>query len=321
VIESETGCVDINRMEHDIKIRPMKKSIVCFGEVLWDIFPDRRIIGGAPLNVALRLKSFGNQVAIISAVGNDYLGLELTDYLKSQGLSTDAIQISKHYATGEVTVMLNNKGSASYDIEFPRAWDKIDVSAKDIALVKACDIFIFGSLAARNELTHHSLLMLLQHAAYKVFDVNLRAPYYSIELLKELMQKADFIKFNDEELYEIGESLGSESASLEQNMYFMSEYTGCKRVCVTKGRHGAALLYDGEMYYNSGYHVKVVDTVGAGDSFLATLLTYLSVTGPKEALDYACAMGALVAATKGANEKIAADKLEEMVRASAQETH
>lgn len=291
----------------------MSKNIVCFGEVLWDIFPDHKVVGGAPLNVALRLHSLGNQVQMISRIGCDPLGDGILDYLRGAKFPTNFIQKDPVYGSGEVTVMLNDKGSASYDIVFPKAWDHIDVSGKDLELVASSDVFIYGSLAARSQESRESLFLLLQEAPFTVFDVNLRTPYYTLETLVALMEKANFMKFNDEELFEVAGGLGCDSSSLEQNMMFISEKFGCTQLCVTKGKHGAILLYGGEWHYSSGFHIQVVDTVGAGDSFLATLITYLSSHSPKEALDYACAMGALVASSKGPNPEISSATLENMI--------
>ena len=115
--------------------------------------------------------------------------------------------------------------------------------------------------------------------------MNLRAPFYTKEILVELMQKADFIKFNDEELYEISAFLGSPFHNLEQNIHFIAQKTKTAHICVTKGEHGAVLLYDNELFYNSGYKIKVVDTVGSGDSFLASLISQLLINhNPQKAL-------------------------------------
>lgn len=280
-------------------------KITCFGEVLWDVFPTHRKIGGAPLNVAIRLASFGNEVKIISAIGDDNNGRELVEFVKENNVETDLIQIIKDFKTGEVKVMLNEKGSASYEIMFPRAWDKIDLESDDINCVKSSDAFIFGSLVARDGFSRNTLFELLNYSKYSVFDVNLRQPYYTKELLETLMNKADFIKFNDDELFEISSFLGSKYNSLEQNIHFISKTTNTKHICVTKGRHGAVLLHDDQLFYNSGYQIKVVDTVGAGDSFLATLISkLLNKNNPQEAIDLACAVGALVAQSEGANPKI-----------------
>ena len=277
-------------------------KITCYGEVLWDVFPNHQKIGGAPLNVALRLQSFGNDVSMISSVGNDELGKQLLKYMVDNGLNTDAIQITNSFITGKVQVTLNEKGSASYNINFPSAWDYIFLNDTLIDIVKESDAFVFGSLATRNNISKNTLFELLNYSKFKIFDLNLRPPNYTKEILIDLMNKADFIKFNDDELLEASRYLGSKYRSLEQNIRFVSQKTNTKFICVTKGSHGAALFYDDKFFYNSGYFIKVVDTVGAGDSFLASLISQLlNKAHPQEAIDFACAVGAMVAQSEGAN--------------------
>ena len=277
-------------------------KITCYGEVLWDVFPNHQKIGGAPLNVALRLQSFGNDVSMISSVGNDELGKQLLKYMVDNGLNTDAIQITNSFITGKVQVTLNEKGSASYNINFPSAWDYIFLNDTLIDIVKESDAFVFGSLATRNNISKNTLFELLNYPKFKIFDLNLRPPNYTKEILIDLMNKADFIKFNDDELLEASRYLGSKYRSLEQNIRFVSQKTNTKFICVTKGSHGAALFYDDKFFYNSGYFIKVVDTVGAGDSFLASLISQLlNKAHPQEAIDFACAVGAMVAQSEGAN--------------------
>lgn len=286
-------------------------KIVCFGEVLWDVFPsgDKKI-GGAPLNVALRLNTFKHQVTMVSAIGDDENGKKLLDYLYQNDVSASFIQKKQDFSTGEVSVTLNAKGVATYEIIHPRAWDKIELTGALKTNVKNADAFIFGSLVARDEVSRNTLFALLDLAAFKVFDVNLRQPHYSKEILKELMEKADFIKFNDEELYEIAGYFNSKYNSLEQNILFISEQTNTDKICVTKGEHGAVLLIDGKLFYNSGYQIKVKDTVGAGDSFLATLISQLlNSQNPQKAVDFACGVGALVAKSEGANPKLSLDDI------------
>ena len=282
-----------------------KLSIVCFGEVLFDVFPTHRKIGGAPLNVALRLASLGVNSNIISRIGKDTLGRDLIDYVRTNGVNTATIQVDEIYNTGEVIVKLNEKGSASYTINYPVAWDKIICIAEDEIMVKKADALVFGSLTCRDSISQNSLLEIINYAKYAVFDVNLRAPFYAKEILLNLMMQSDFIKFNDDELYEISASMNSPYHSLEQNILFIAEQTNTKHICVTKGSHGAVLYYNEKMYYNSGYKIDVIDTVGSGDSFLAGLLSELLInSNPQEAINFACALGAIVAKNEGANPKI-----------------
>ncbi|MFE3869898.1 carbohydrate kinase [Flavobacterium sp. ZS1P70] len=292
-------------------------SVICFGEVLFDVFPTHKKIGGAPLNVALRLSSLGINAQIISRIGNDEIGTELLTYVQKNGINPIFIQIDPHLETGQVIVKLNDKGSASYTIKYPVAWDKIRCNPEIENAVKRADAFVFGSLVCRDVTSCNTLLELINYATYKIFDVNLRAPFYKKKILIRLMLQSDFIKFNDDELFEICAFLHSPYHSLEQNIIFIAEQTNTSQICVTKGDHGAVLYHNGKMFYNSGFKIKVIDTVGSGDSFLAALLSkLLKENNPQEAINFACAMGALVATNEGANPKIPEKKIKQFINPS-----
>lgn len=289
-------------------------KVAAYGEVLWDVFENEKKIGGAPLNVALRMKTLGCEVTMISCVGNDEDGKAIINKIKSLGLKTDNIVIAEDFPTGLVNVTLNDRGSASYEINYPSAWDKIVLNNSARKTVEEADVLIYGSLVCRDAISRNALEELLQTNVYKVFDVNLRKPHYSFEILNQLMKSANFIKFNDEELLEIASALNSPFESLEENMYFILKQTNAEAMCVTKGKHGALLLWEGKIYENEGYPIKVADTVGAGDSFLAALITsLLNDQEPQIAIDFACAVGALVAEAPGANPDISNSKIESLM--------
>jgi fructokinase len=291
------------------------KNIVCFGEVLWDVFPTHKKIGGAPLNVALRLQSLGNHVYIISKIGKDSDGKNIVFHIIENHLNTENLQIDDTLKTGDVQVTLNDTGSASYVIEFPRAWDYIELTKATKTATINADAFIYGSLVTRNSTSKKTLYALLKLAKYKIFDVNLRAPFYSTEILNHLMLQADFIKFNDDEIFEISKKNSYNSNVLEDNIKFIAESTNTKSICVTKGSQGAILYCNNTFYYNDGYAIKVVDTVGAGDSFLATLINkLLNQDNPQEAIDFACAVGALVAGSEGANPVISKEDITNFIK-------
>ena len=280
-------------------------KIVCFGEVLWDVFPKHKKIGGAPLNVALRLQSFQNEVALISCLGDDKLGNELLLELQKHRISSLYIQKIKAYKTSTVAISLDKNGSASYFINHPCAWDNIQVNDKLNSLVKSSEAFIFGSLIARSNTSRNTLLKLLTFSKLSVFDVNLRPPHYDINSIQVLMNAANFIKFNDDELKEISMSLGYQSASIEQTILFIANKTNTTSIAVTLGSKGAILFFEERFFYCKGYQVEVADTVGSGDSFLATLIdVLLKGKDAQLAIDKACAVGALVAKNKGANPVI-----------------
>ncbi len=288
----------------------MSKKTICFGEVLWDMFPNEKIIGGAPLNVALRMNALGVDSQIISRVGKDTLGEEIQNYLADNQLSKRFLQTSEKLPTGQVLVHLNDEGSASYTIAEPVAWDEISLTEDLKEEVSQSDLFLYGSLATRNSHSFSTLNALLSLAPYKVFDVNLRPPFYSMPVLKTLMEAADLIKFNDEELVIIQQELGGTKNDLKDQLLFLAEKTNTPTLCVTLGSEGALLYHQGEFYEQSGFPIKVVDTVGAGDSFLATLLSgILLKTSMQDTLANACAMGAMVAGRKGANPQITQEEL------------
>lgn len=294
----------------------MEKKLkgVCFGEILFDVFPGRKIIGGAPLNVASRLSSLGGDITIISGVGNDTDAKTLIDYLKKQNIHTETIQVNDNFTTGCVNVTLNEKGNASYDINYPSAWDKIELSAENIAIVKNADFFIYGSLSSRDSVSAETLKQLLAVAKYKIFDVNLRAPFYNVKSILELAQNVDLLKLNDDELNEICADLNSNKNSLEQNIEFIAEKTNTKSVCVTLGADGAILYYESKFYSNPGFKVNVIDTVGSGDSFLAGLTTkLLTENNPQHAINFGCAIGSIVAQSEGANPEITQSEIDELL--------
>lgn len=290
------------------------KTIVCFGEVLWDVLPTGRKLGGAPLNVALRAQSWGNKAKMISSIGKDGTGKELAEEIKMHGANLDHIQVNERFPTSEVLVALDESGSASYEIKMPCAWDDILPLEKDADAVEAADAFIYGSLVARSRASRETLFGLLEKASYKVFDVNLRPPHYTADRIIDLITVADFVKFNDDELYEICSHLEFKDRELEACIRFLSERTDTGQVCVTLGKDGAVLFYNHTFYYNKGYAITVADTVGAGDSFLASIISrLLNGSQAQDAIDFACAVGAIVASKSGANPTVSSREVRAMM--------
>ena len=288
--------------------------VVSFGEILWDKLPSGKEPGGAPLNFAYRLNSFQNSLSIISKVGDDLLGKELIEFLKKNKLDTEHIQIAKIHKTGEVNVSIDKKGIADYDILNPVAWDDIVYNTKIEKLVKNCSIFVFGSLITRNETSRDTLKELLKIAPFKLFDVNLRSPYYNLNLIEELMVSSDFIKFNLEEITEISSIYNKKKISLESMIKTISKETKTNEICVTMGEKGACYYTNNSFYFQDGFKIKVLDTIGAGDSFLATLIEgILNNTKPQEVLKKACAVAAIVTSKKGATSKVSLNEISDLI--------
>lgn len=280
----------------------MAQSILCFGEVLWDTFNNDRKPGGAPMNVAMHLKQQGFDALIASSIGIDEPGNELADYLNRNGLDSPLLQRDTKLKTCIVTVKLDDNLQATYTIPSPVSWDNICLTDELKNYAQSASVIVFGSLACRHDKTRNTLVNLLQKTpALKVFDINLRAPHYTISAIKELSLHANVIKINDEEL-DILTTRQNGSFSIHEKMLSLSELLNCSKICVTRGDKGAIILYDNDFYEHPGYRVQVVDTVGAGDAFLATFIAGLLKENPlNSVLSEACCIGAFVAANRGAN--------------------
>src|SRR6476659_2309326 len=162
----------------------MLPSVACFGEILWDILPSGKQPGGAPFNVAVHLHQLGLPVRFISRVGDDELGTELLDCVESKDVATDLIQRGKTHLTGIVKANVDDANEVTYKIVQPVAWDYIHFDASIEAAVADADAFVFGSLAARQAGTRETLYRLLESARFKGFDVNMRPPHYTREVVK-----------------------------------------------------------------------------------------------------------------------------------------
>ncbi|HEY5367990.1 MAG TPA: carbohydrate kinase [Hanamia sp.] len=274
-------------------------KVVCFGEVLWDIFPSGAVPGGAPMNVAYHLHKQHKNPAIITAVGNDEKGKELVDIFSGYELCTDFIQTDPEHETGKVYAKPNEDHEVIYDIVKPVAWDFIKWYEALSDLVSNAEYFVFGTLASRSPESKKTLLKLLESAKTKVLDINLRPPHFDKKIVEELLAKADFLKLNLSEL-EMITDWHAQFANVKDRVMFVMAKFNIKNVVVTKGGDGAVLFYNGNEYRHRGYKVEVTDTVGSGDAFLSGLLgKLLDKSAPEEALEFAIRMGSFIATQKG----------------------
>jgi len=276
---------------------------LCVGEILWDLLPSGPKVGGAPLNVALHLRRFGAESRFAGRVGNDPLGRELASFIEKEGIDNSLLQVDESLPTGTVEVTLGNGYSPDFRIIDNVAWDNIEPTiCLDIAAQEA-DAIIFGTLASRHELTRRTVNRLIDSSTgLKVIDVNLRPPFTDKTTVEQLLFRADMAKMNDDELRTIA---GWYHLALPENelIAWLAVKYSLELVCVTKGAQGAMLYEASSMNIisHSGFKVEAVDTVGAGDAFLAGFLYSFIRREPLEkALSLACATGALVATKCGA---------------------
>lgn len=272
---------------------------ICFGEVLWDMLPEGPQPGGAPLNVAYHLNKRGVKVNIFTKIGNDLNGQKLRSLIHSWGIGEDFLQVDPEYPTSKVIAKMNGT-EVSYDIVFPVAWDFIETVDRISPLINDSTYFIYGSLASRNDTTRNTLFHLLDNECIKVFDINLRPPFISRDLLSALLNKADVVKFNQAELEMVQSVFGGSFSNEASQIRFIQDKFNVPEVIVTKGEFGASYYQHEKSYHAWGSEVKVKDTIGSGDSFLAAFITgHFRHTEPREMIKDAVAMGAFIATKKG----------------------
>ncbi|TPG63668.1 carbohydrate kinase family protein [Hymenobacter nivis] len=296
----------------------MNNSVICFGEVLWDILPTGQQPGGAPFNVAVHLHQLGQPVQLISRVGDDELGRELLDFIESKGLSTAHVQQGHTHLTGVVKANVDDANEVVYKIVQPVAWDYIQYEPELAEAVAQADVLVYGSLVARQAGSRETLYRLLENARFRVFDVNLRPPHYTEEITKYLLSKAHLVKMNHHELVELMDWLGYGPVADREDraaaMRWLAERYQLQAVCVTCGADGAMLYTGGQLYRAPGLSVEVRDTIGSGDAFLAALLKgWLAGDEPDTMLRFACAAGALVATHQGATPAITAGDVTQLL--------
>jgi fructokinase len=276
------------------------------GEVLWDLFPDGERFGGAALNFCVNLHRLGNDARLFSAVGDDPRGQRSLDQMRTLGISTQGISISKDLPTGTAHVSMTEEGDPSFVIPRPSAFDEVSVAPAMLTTLEAVgvDWVYFGTLLQTNAATERLTTNLKQrlHPARGFYDINLRTGHWNLALVQKLSRLASIIKLNEveaETLFSLT-STQEESFSLESFCNRWASAYGIDVICVTLGPAGC-MIYDGSFHRVPGYNVAVCDTVGSGDAFAAAFLHgYNRGWEIPKAAQYANALGAVVASRAGA---------------------
>lgn len=280
-------------------------KIISIGEILWDVFPDRECLGGAPLNFAVHASRLGQEVLFVSAVGEDNRGEHALAQMAELGLSTEFVQTIPQRQTGIVTVQLSGAGEPEFTIHRPAAYDDLNLSDAAFGRLAAfeADWIYFGTLfqmyragmCAVQRLAHSS------PGTKRFYDVNLRRESYTPALVRTLMDMADVVKLNEEEVKTVGEMFELKDSKVEEFCRYGARQFGWEAACVTRGANGCGVLLGGCYADVEGYPVEVVDTVGAGDAFAAAFLYGLAEGwSAQETGAFANRVGALVASRPGA---------------------
>ncbi len=286
----------------------MPKKIAAFGELLWDLLPTGKVLGGAPANFIYRINSFGDQGTLLSKVGNDKAGREAREAIRRLGLSDENIQTDYEFPTGSVKVKIDANGIPDFNIITEVAYDHIEINAEMIDAFSQADCVCFGTLVQRYGISKNTLRELIHEApdVVKFLDINLRKKCYTAASVEESLRMTNILKTNDEELLITKDLLGLKSENLKDLAKEAIERFNLEIILCTLGSNGAFCLTQDEIFhYDPGYQISLGDTVGSGDAFSAGFVHYyMNGREIEEALHFGNAAGALVATTTGATSPV-----------------
>jgi fructokinase len=264
--------------------------ILGIGELLWDLLPEGPRLGGAPANFAVMAGRLGNHAAILSRIGRDELGRKAVERLDPLPADTSFLEVDTAHETGRVTVAFEG-GQPHYIIHQPAAWDFMELTGEWVQLAERADAICFGSLAQRfheSRQTIQTLVAQTSSSCVRVFDVNLRPPFFSSEVIQESLELATVVKMNDAELPQILALLGLRAQSgmpvhgepapgplRRAAGRLIAEFPSLRMVAVTRGAHGSLLVTRDEWHEHPGFPIQVADTIGAGDAFTAAIVHYM----------------------------------------------
>ncbi|HYJ47966.1 MAG TPA: carbohydrate kinase [Pyrinomonadaceae bacterium] len=296
-------------------LRP--RWVVGLGELIWDMLPEGKQLGGAPANFAYISSILGNRVAIASRVGPDQLGREAQERLERMSISTDYLQVDGEHPTGTVGVEIGARGEAHFAVNENSAWDYLAWTDEWEQLARRADAVCFGTLGQRQPQARETILRFLGATcadAVRVFDVNLRHSFFTPELLKESLGLATIVKLSSEELTSVARLLALDAAGEEALAQKLMLHFEVKLVAVTRGERGSLLVSGEEIVNHPGLRVMVRDTIGAGDAFTATLAHYYMRGAPLEVMSEAAnRMGAWITTQAGATPEVSREQLAEIL--------
>jgi len=291
--------------------------MIGLGEVLWDILPSGRVLGGAPANFAYMTSVLGDEGIVASRVGNDELGLEARRVMQRLGLNTSYLQQDNEHETGTAIVSIDAAGQPNFTIKESVAWDFLERTEPWEKLSSRADVICFGSLAQRSANSAVTIECFLRNAperALRIFDVNLRQSFYTKDVLRKSFKQAHIVKLNEQELLQISFLLRLGIGSEEILARRLLKECQLRLVCITRGARGSLLVSEEQTVEHRGYRVTVADAVGAGDAFTACLAHhYLHGQPLEEISESANRFASWVATQTGATPPINTGQLQDIL--------
>ena len=303
----------------------MPTTVLAFGEILWDLLPTDRKLGGAPFNFAYRLNCLGDEGLIVSRLGRDELGREAFAKVKALGMNTSLLQWDERFATGTVKVHFDEDNHPDYFIVPDVAYDHIEPTDELLGAGGRARSLCFGTLSQRAPTARKTLQILLEACtqALKLLDINLRKNCFTDQTIRSSLIQADVLRCNDDEIIRLGEILNLSNRDIPGVCQEIIERFSISCSLVTLGPTGAyAASANGQKTYVPGYRVDVVDTLGCGDAFTAGFLhRFLSGHPLSDSLQLGNAMGALVATHKGGTEPLGWTDVEAFMQSDPPRVH
>jgi len=303
----------------------MQKTVLSFGETLWDLFPSGPVLGGAPFNLACRIHNLGDRGVMVTRIGRDEHGLKAMEQIVAFGMDPSQVQRDQRYPTGTVHVTLDKQGNPDFSIAHEIACDFIEITDELLERAAVADCLYFGTLAQRTQRSRLSLHRLLDAAgkAVRFLDINLRKDCFFRETISESLTKANVLKLNLQEAHYLAELFEISMSSLPDFCDEMLEEWSLSCCLVTLGEHGAfAASGDGKKVYEPGYEIKVVDTCGSGDAFSAGFIhDYLRGKSLGDCCRFGTALGALVAMQRGGTAPLSIEEVRHFLKARHRRFH
>lgn len=282
----------------------MNKRIVAFGEVVWDIFPNGKVLGGTPTNLVFRCNSFKEQGFLLSRVGDDVLGNEAIDKLKELNISDENVQIDREFPTGTVHITFEDNYDPRYIVTPDVAFDHIEFSTEALKLVKDADCLFYGLLPQRFGISKNTLRELIKESPDSIhfFDLKLFEHFFNVKVVENLLESSNIVRIKEKEIGFLSKELGLYDEDLTVFSSELSRKYKIDLVLVTRGQNGVFAFHNKKgAFHDSGYNIDVVDNVGSGMAFSAGfLIYYLNGKSIPQALKFGNAAGALNTTQRGA---------------------
>ncbi len=282
----------------------MKKKIVAFGEVVWDILPHEKILGGTPLNLVFRCNLFGEEGHLLSRVGSDQLGGIALEKLDAIGISTENVQVDCEFPTGTVNISFNEKNESVFNVTPDVAFDHIEFSTEALKLVRDADCLFFGLLPQRFGISKNTLRELINEspASVKFFDLKLFQHFFNTQVVESLLYPAHIVRIKEKEVGFLADKLALNGKSSEEFCMQLAKKFNIEIILITCGTKGVYAFHkDKGSFYDSGYNIEIEDNIGSGMAFSAGFLHYyLNGKSIQDAICFGNAAGALNATLVGA---------------------